>query len=182
MNSALVLGHRYYSTKKKSDMGRVCLCSQEMSLRHILLGCTKYDLQPLFTVLKDALSTVSLKSAFRTLHPDKWGSSPWYPILALQAIEETALPIFKGRKKMLKALKLSRPKREWLIGTYYWMIWKWRMKEIHKDDFKFIPVFCITSLKEALLQPCPETKEAAEIHKPDQAPVAKVRLMDGAYK
>ena len=153
MNGTLVLGHRYYSTKKeKSDMGRMCPCGQEMSLGHILLSCTRYNLQPLFTVLEDALLVVSPKSAFRTLHPDEWGSSPWYPILALHAIEEAALPIFKGRKRMLKELKLSRPKREWLIGTYYWMLWKWRMKEIHKDDFKFVPFLCATSLKEALQQ------------------------------
>jgi len=182
MNGALVLGHRYYSTKnKKSDMGWVCPCEQEMSLGHILLGCTKYDLQPLFAVLEDALTKVSPKSAFRTLHPDKWGSSPWYPLLALRAIEEAALPVFKGRKKVLKMLKLSRPKREWLIGNYYWMLWKWCMKEIHKDDFRFVPIFCTTSLRTALLQPCPEMVGCAETAKPDQAPAAKVRLTDGAY-
>jgi len=182
MNGALVLGHRYYGTKKKkSDMGRTCPCGQEMSLRHILVGCAKYNLEPLLTVLQDALLTASPKSAFKTLHPDEWGSSPWYPIIALQALEEAALPIFKGWKKMLKALKMSRPKREWLIGTYYWMLWKWRMKEIHEDDFKFVPTFCITSLREALLQPCPGLEEATEVYKADQAPAAKVRLTDGAY-
>jgi len=183
MNSALVLGHRYYGTKsKKSDMGRVCPCGQEMSLGHILLGCAKYDLQPLFMVLEDVLQKISPKSAFRTLHPDEWGSSPWYPLLALQVIEEAALPIFKGRKKVLKVLKLSRPKREWLIGTYYWMLWKWRMKEIHEDDFTFVPIFCVTSLQSALLQPCPGAGETATTNKADQALTAKVRLTDGAYR
>ena len=183
MNSALVLGHRYYGTKsRKSDMGRVCLCGQEMSLRHILLGCIKYDLWLLFTVLEDALLVISPKSAFRTLHPDEWGLSPWYPILALQAIEENALPIFKGRKKMLKALKLSRPKREWLIGTYYWMLWKWRMKEIHEDSFVFVPTSCVASLQEALLWPCPMAESTAKTHEADLAPAVKVRLTDGAYR
>jgi len=182
MNSALVLGHRYYGNKnKKSDMGWVCPCGQEMSLGHILLGCAKYDLQPLFGVLKDELLKVSPKSAFKTLHPDEWGSSPWYPLLALQVIEEAALPVFKGRKKMLKALKLSRQKREWLIGNYYWMLWKWRMKEIHKDDFKFVPIFCVASLQTALLQPCPEMGGTTMVDETDQAPAAKVRLTDGAY-
>jgi len=183
MNGALVLGHRYFGTNnKKSDMGRECLCGQEMSLGHILLGCTRYKLQPLFDELKNALLKVSPESAFRTLHPDEWGSSPWYPLLALQAIEEAALPIFKGRKKVLKALKLSRPRREWLIGTYYWMLWKWRMKEIHEDDFTFIPTFCIATLRTALRQPCPEVQGVAEADDPDRAPSAKVRLTDGAYK
>jgi len=183
MNGALVLGHRYFGTKnKKSNMGRECLCGQEMSLGHILLGCARYKLQPLFAVLEDALLKVSPKSTFRTLHPDEWGSSPWYPLLALQVIEEAALPIFKGRKKVLKALKLSRPRREWLIGSYYWMLWKWRMKEIHEVDFTFVPTFCVTSLRTALQQLCPEMQEAAMANEPGQAPLAKVRLTDGAYK
>jgi len=119
--------------------GRVCPCGCIMSLGHILLGCSKYNLQPLLTILLAALEAVSPATAIRTLHPDEWGSSPWYPLLALCTIEELALPIFKGRKKMLKMLKNTRPKREWVIGNYYWMLWKWRMKEIHDDGFKFVP-------------------------------------------
>ena len=38
------------------------------------------------------------------LQLDEWGSSPWYPLLAMRALEESALPIFKGRKKILKGL------------------------------------------------------------------------------
>ena len=183
MNGTLVLGHRYYGTKKKkSDMGHVCPCGLEMSLGHVLLGCATYDLQPLYAVLDGALVASSPKSSFRTLHLDEWGSSPWYPILALQALEETALPIFKGRKKMLSALKRSRPRREWLIGTYYWMIWKWRMKEIHEDDFKFVPAFCITSMKEALLRPHLGEEKTIGTHGDDQAPTNTAKLTDGACR
>jgi len=160
MNSAQVLGHRYYGTRTtKSNMGWVCLCGLEMSLGHILLGCGAYNLKPLMSLLLDALGLVSLKSAFRTLHPDEWGSSPWYPLLAMKTLEEVALPISKGRKKVLKALMKSRQKREWIIGTYYWMLWKWRMKEIHDDKFKFVPFLCATSMKEALASPCPATEK-----------------------
>ena len=106
MNGAQVLGHRYYGTKSaRSDMGRVCLCSMEMSLGHILLGCSMYKLLPLLTILLDTLQSISPESAFRTLHLDEWGSPPWYPLLAMKALEETTLPIFKGRKKVLKELK-----------------------------------------------------------------------------
>jgi len=56
MNGAQVLGARYFGTaNEKSDMGRVCPCSQEMSLGHILVGCAKYDLQLLHPILMDAL-------------------------------------------------------------------------------------------------------------------------------
>ena len=109
MNGALVLGHRYYGTRlAKSDMGRFCTCGDEMSLRHILLGCSAYKLQPLLELLMDTLHGVSPDNSFKTLHPDEWGHSPWYPLLALKEIEENTLPIFKGRKALLKALRKTR--------------------------------------------------------------------------
>jgi len=182
MNSAQVLGTRYFSTSnKKSDMGQICPCGQDMSLGHILMGCARYDLQPLLTILLDTLRAVSPVSSFRTLHPDEWGSSPWYPLLALRTLEEVALPIFKGRKEMLKTLKASRPKQEWIIGNYYWMLWKWCMKEIHDDGFRFMPILCTTHLKNVLLTPCPTPDKKAKADDTDQAPEAKVRLTDNAY-
>ena len=184
MNGAQVLGHRYYGTGLvKSDLGRFCMCGNEMSLQHILLGCGSYRLQPLLELLLKALQEVSPANCFKTLHPDEWGWSPWYPLLALKEIEETTLPIFKGRKAVLKALKKTRQKREWIIGNYYWALWKWRMKEIHEDTFKFVPSLCGSLLKDILLTPVPahllvQEAEGGEVH---EATNAKVRLTDGAF-
>ena len=156
MNGAQVLGHRYYGTGlAKSDMGRFCACKEEMSLQHILLGCSAYKLQHLLDMLTSALGEISPSNTFKTLHLDEWGHSPWYPLLALKAIEENALPILKGRKVLLGKLKKSRRHREWLIGNYYWALWKWRMKEIHEDKFKFAPLLCVGPLCEMLLTPIP---------------------------
>ena len=157
MNGAQVLGHRYFGTGLvKSDMGRFCACEEEMSLRHILLGCSAYVLQNLLDELTNALRKVSPDSAFKTLHPEEWGHSPWYPLLALKAIEESALPIRKGRKVLLKKMKKTRRHREWLIGNYYWALWKWRMKEIHDDRFRFVPLMCVGALRDILLTPLPD--------------------------
>ena len=98
---------------------------------------------------------MSPDDTFKTLHPDEWGYSLWYPLLALRAIEEAALPVFKGRKAILKALKKSRQRREWIIGNYYWALWKWRMKEIHEEKFKFVPRLCTELLRKTLLTPIP---------------------------
>ena len=156
MNGALVLGHRYYGRgHTRSDMGRFCLCGLELSLGHILLGCDVYKLQPLMEVLLTALGALHPNSSFKTLSPDSWGTSPWYPLLALGSLEETSYPIVKGRKKILKGLRKSRRKREWLIGSYYWALWKWRMKEIHGTDFNFVPENCVASLRDTLAVPIP---------------------------
>jgi len=185
MNGAQVLGHRYYGTRlPKSDMGRFCMCGDEMSLQHILLGCGAYKLQPLLGVLMDTLREVSPASLFKTLHPDKWGHSPWYPLLALKEIEENVLPIAKGRKALLKALKKTRQRQEWIIGNYYWALWKWRMKEIHEDKFKFVPWLCESLLRDKLLMPVPAhlLKQTGEDDDGIRPASAKVRLTDGAFK
>ena len=156
MNGALVLGHRYYGRgHERSDMGRICPCGLEMTLGHILLGCDVYKLQPLMTVLLAALGTLHPSSSFKTLSPDSWGTSPWYPLLALRSLEETAYPVVKGWKKILKKLKKSRQRREWMIGNYYWALWKWRMKEIHDTSFNFVPANCVASLRDTLTTPVP---------------------------
>jgi len=186
MNGAQVLGHRYYGSRlAKYDMGWFCACGDEMSLQHILLGCHAYKLQPLLVVLTTALRGISPDSTFKTLHPDEWGHPPWYPLLALKEIEETALPIFKGRKALLKKLKKSRQRREWMVGNYYWSLWKWRMKEIHKDKFKFVPWLCESVLRELLLLPVPAH---LLIQEPEDnngnnsgATSAKANLTDGAF-
>ena len=180
MNGAQVLGHRYFGTGlAKSDMGRFCACGKEMSLQHILLGCSTYKLQPLLDELTNVLHSVSPSNSFRTLHPDEWGHSPWYPLLALKEIEEGALPIFKGRKTVLRALGASQQRREWVIGQYYWALWKWCMKEIHEEKFKFIPSFCTDLIREVLLTPVPahllrklsRADNGADIREPAALPV-----------
>jgi len=79
-----------------------------MSLGHILIGCATYKLQPLAEVLASVLHSFSPALSFKTLHPDTWGTSPWYPLLALRELEETVFLIITGRKKLLKDLKRSR--------------------------------------------------------------------------
>ena len=186
MNGALVLGHRYYGQgHTKSDMGRFCPCGVEMTLGHILLGCEAYVLQPLMDSLLMVLGTLHPGSGFKTLSPDSWGASPWFPLLALGALEETAYPVVKGRKKILKNLRKSRQQREWIVGNYYWALWKWRMKEIHDADFKFVPANCVTSLLGTLSAPVPahllrQTSTGADGEGPhDEAPGPKSAPLAG---
>ena len=156
MNGAQVLGHRYFGRGHvKSDMGRVCPCSAEMSLGHILVGCGAYRLCPLMEILLKSLEAVHPGLSFKTLTPDAWGSSPWYPILAIGELEEHTYPFVKGRKAILEKLKKTRQWRVWIIGNYYWAIWKWRMKEIHDAGFSFLPAFCMAQMRETLLMPVP---------------------------
>jgi len=57
------------------------------------------------------------------------------------------------------------------------------MKEIHEDNFRFVPRLCESLMKEKLLTPVPThlLKQEMEDDGKDGAPGAKVRLTDGAY-
>ena len=80
-------------------------------------------------------------------------------------------------------LKKTRQKREWVIGNYYWALWKWRMKEIHENKFKFMPQLCGSLLKESLLSPVPAHLLVREVEDDSrgEATSTKVRLTDGVF-
>jgi len=133
------------------------------------------------SMLLDSLQKVSPPASLKTLHPDEWGSSPWYLLLVLQALEHNVMRPFKGMKAVVKKLKDSRPQREWMISSFFWALWKWHMKEIHDDKFRFVPMSCADSLQRILSKPCPEHDTKRSMEDKAQAPAAKARLMDGAY-
>jgi len=96
------------------------------------------------------LARVSPPVYCRSLRPDDWHPSPWYPLLALKRVERNAIRPSKALKNPGKSLSLSRPTREWLIGTYFWLLWRWRMKDIHNDSFLFVPRLMTDALDGAL--------------------------------
>jgi len=160
MNGALVLGHRYHG---RSDLGRQCKCGAEMSLDHILVGCARYKLDSLQAILLERLQRVSPPLPTRSLWPDEWGRSLWYPLLALRRLEQGKFCPSRTLERPDEALSLSRPVREWLIGNYFWHLWRWRMKEIHDPSFLFIPDLFVGTLTAALdsAPPVQKRKEMA---------------------
>ena len=178
MNSALVIGHRYHGV---SDMGRFCRCRAELSLGHIFTSCTDYGQQGLMSQLITDLQKVGPALTYKMLRPDEWGVSGWYPLLALSALEVDAVCPSKALKKPNKAMKDTRPMREWLIGSYLWMLWKWRMKEIHAADFVYRPGNCEESLRRTLATKPPERYPVRNSAQTDRALKAKNAKTDGAY-
>jgi len=75
-----------------------------------------------------------------------------------------------GSEPSLTPLYPTRMKREWLISTYYWALWKWHMKEIHEDNFKFVPLLCLEAMMTALQTPCPILSRVLPGENPSQAP------------
>ena len=132
MHQAQAIGHRYHSER---SLMKACLCGRELSLDHILMGCIRYNLSTLERVLHDRLREMSPNVWHRSLHPDTWKPTPWYPLLALKRVERDAVKPSKSLPKPNEAFSKSRSAREWVIGLYFWTVWKWRMKEANEPSF-----------------------------------------------
>jgi len=147
MNGAQAIGHRY---KGKRDLLRTCPCGVELSLDHILLGCVWYNLSALEQVLHGRLKEVSPGLYHKSLHPDSWKPSPWYPLLALRRVEQGSIKPTKTVPGPNKAFSDSRKAREWVIGSFFWAVWKWRMKEANEPSFRFLPERQVETLRALL--------------------------------
>ena len=127
-SAALPIGHRYRGPL--ADM-RVCPCSCPLSLAHILTGCDAFPISPLYQdFLVPRLRDLAPSASCRTMYPDEWSSHDgllWFPVLCLQSLE------YSGTSRAVwRELNSSRSDREWAIGSFFWAVWKYRMKLIHE--------------------------------------------------
>jgi len=150
MNSGQAIGKHFFG---KQDSGWRCSCGVIVSLDHILQGCGAYDLSQLQQVLDDVHKAHSPSLFLRSLRPLDWHPFPWYPLIVLKGLEDVPIKATKDHPKPSRALSESRPKREWIVGSYLWQIWKWRMKDIHEPGFMFVPSRHVDSLWKVLLTP-----------------------------
>ena len=130
-SGSLPIGSKWNGT---SDLGSFCKCGSETTLPHIWEGWVAYDLSPLRRIIDDHTPSLCL-GYYKTLDFGTWPSPYWYPLLCLKQVEKC----YDASRKQMKAFKDSRSKREWAIGTYLWLVWKKRMKEVMDRSFTFEP-------------------------------------------
>jgi len=147
MHRAQAIRHCY---RGERELMRTCPCGQELSLDHILMGCARYNLSGLERVMHDRLREVSPRIWHKSLHPDSWKPSPWYPLLALERVEQGSIKPSRVLPKPDKAFSESRSAREWVIGLYFWTLWKWWMAEANEPDFRFVPTRLENNLRDIL--------------------------------
>jgi len=150
MNSGQAIGRHFFG---RQDSGWRCSCGVTLSMDHILLGCGAYDLSDLQGVLVEVLEAHTPPFFLKSLRPLDWHPSPWYPLIALKGLEDVPIKATPAHPKPSTSLLNSRPKREWIIGSYLWQVWKWRMKDIHEAGFVFVPYRHVDVLKRILLEP-----------------------------
>jgi len=116
ITGSLPLGVSWYGDM---TLGRTCRCGCQMSLDHIWSGCDSYDMSTLLTTLWDFIMCSSPGQPLMiTKDPCRWGHSLWHPLLALGTLEKPPCV----NKKLAKKLKVSHSEREWVVGSYLWLV------------------------------------------------------------
>jgi hypothetical protein len=142
--SALPLGSLWFG---RLGLGQLCRCRAEMSLLHVWSSCPAYDLSPLSRLVFDFFD--SLEPSVLSTSPSSWDGNLWYPLFALRTLD--SLPGLPASSRSL--LGRSRRSREWVLGSFLWLVWRLRMKEVHDPDFRFIPSAHSDSLAALLSSP-----------------------------
>ena len=85
----------------------------------------------------------------RSLWPCEWPAPFWFPIIALKPLESlSSIPARVHRR-----LGKSRRAREWALGSWFWYVWKQRMKEVMEPAYRFVPLHHVAQIRELLELP-----------------------------
>ena len=130
VTGALPIGSSWYGR----DIGlQFCPCGDPapLDLFHIFRGCSHFPIQCLYVdVLWPALiATHGGKLWHKSLDPDCWYRGWWFPILCLKRLAHCGTT-----DKVRRALCRSVPDREWILGSFYWRLWRTRMDLAHSRD------------------------------------------------
>src|SRR5260370_1115704 len=102
-----------------------------MSLDHIWAGCPLYRIDSLLDVLQTFFHDVSPSLSLDTTWPSHWGGSLWFPLLAFRSLES---PLCIPNKFLCSALAKCWKRCVQALGQYLWLLWTYRMKEVHDFD------------------------------------------------
>ena len=142
-SAALPIGHRYHGPL--ADMC-TCPCSCPLSLSHILSGCDAFPISSLYLdILLPRLREIAPSASCRTMFPDEWSSPDgliWFPLLCLKSLEYS-----ETSRAVRRQLSSSRSDREWAIGSFFWAVWKYRMKLIHEQPNFFSSIEAATFIE-----------------------------------
>jgi len=141
MTRSLPIGATWFGPLER---GRTCSCGAILTLLHVWTSCATHDLTPLLQTLRDHLPALPPTAPAWT--------HPWYPLLALRELENAR----RVGKKAAKELRKSRPEREWAIGSYLWLLWTNRMKEVHGKGYA--PPWGLCAALEAALDTPPDLR------------------------
>ena len=131
ITSSLPIGDTWHG---KLTLRQTCRCGATLSLGHIWASCPSYDLWSCQMVLHDHFLSLH-PSASPSAQPWLWPSPTWFPLLSFRSLDN--MPNIDPAHQRVLGKSCSR--REWMLGSFLWFIWKHCMKEVHDSSYRFIP-------------------------------------------
>ena len=130
VTGALPIGSSWYGR----DIGlQFCPCGDPapLDLFHVFHGCSHFPVQQLYTdVLWPALlATHNGELWHKSLDPDSWYRGWWFPLLCLKRLAYCGTS-----DKVRHALCKLVPTREWILGSFYWCLWRACLDLAHSSD------------------------------------------------
>ena len=113
-----------------------CLCGwpEPLDLFHVFVRCSYFPISHLYSLgLFPTLVAASPGSSSHiTVDPERWFRLWWFPLLCFKRLTH-----FNSTRKQRASLFRSVRRREWIYGSFLWMLWHTRMKLANEPTFCF---------------------------------------------
>ena len=125
------------SRRANQQLGLVyCPCSDAapLDLYHVFQGCSHFPVSSLFdTVLCPSVIACAPELELHlSVDPHRWHEWWWFPVMCLKR-----LALCGSSKEVYRSLCKSVRRREWVICSFFWVLWRHRMKQAHEPDYFF---------------------------------------------
>ena len=125
------------SRRANQQLGLVyCPCGDTtpIDLYHIFHGCPYFPVSSLYdnTLCPAVIACAPQHASHPSVDPRRWLERWWFPVLCLKR-----LALCGSSEKEYSSLCKSVRKREWVISSFFWVLWRHRMKQAHEPDYFF---------------------------------------------
>ena len=113
-----------------------CPCDNgaPLDLYHMFHGCSHFPVSSLFdnVLCPTVIACAPQHASHPSVDPHRWHNRWWFPVLCLKR-----LALCGSSKSEYSSLCRTIRKREWIISSFFWVLWRHRMRQAHKPDYFF---------------------------------------------
>ena len=125
------------SRRANQQLGLVyCPCgtADPVNLYHIFRGCPHFPVSLLFddVLCPAVIACAPQHESHPSVDPHRWYERWWFPVLCLKRLASCGTS-----KEECSSICKSVRKREWVVSSFFWILWCHRMKQAHEPDYFF---------------------------------------------
>ena len=111
-----------------------CGTRDPLNLFHIFYGCRHFPVSSLFdkVLCPTVIACAPQHASHPSVDPLRWHNRWWFPVLCLKRLASC-----NSSKEEYSSMCRSVRRREWIISSFFWVLWRHRMKLAHEPDYFF---------------------------------------------